>query len=551
MLKQLSIQNYALIEESTISFPKGLTVITGETGAGKSILLGALGLVLGQRADTGVLSNKEKKCVIEAVFNISQYKLKPFFKEQELDYEEETTIRREINPEGKTRAFVNDTPVNLNVLKQLAEQLIDVHSQHETLLLNDTSFQFEVLDAFAGLKEEKNEYKTAYRELRQKEKKLQELTVQEQQSKKDADYISFQFNELESVNLVPGELKKLEEESNTLNNAEGIKSALSKAEQTVSGGDDNIISALNSLKSLLMPLSKYGRRFEELGKRVSSVLIELKDISTELSDAGESVSFNPERLQEVDAKLDQLNRLLKKHSLKDEEALMKLKEELEKKLQAIGSIEHEIEKLNKEVQAEMKRLHEKAVSLSKKRLAAIPKIEKNIREMLADLSMPNAQFKMECIQGGLFNANGVDELKFLFSANKGGDFKELHKVASGGELSRLMLCIKSQIAQLTALPTIIFDEIDTGVSGDIAHKIGNILEKISSGMQVISITHLPQIASKGKHHLFVYKHDLDEKTVSNIRSLKNEERVMEIAKMLSTGKPTETAIKNARELISE
>lgn len=551
MLKQLSIQNYALIEESAIAFPSGLTVITGETGAGKSILLGALGLVLGQRADTGILSNKGKKCVIEAVFNISQYKLKSFFKEQELDYEEETTIRREINPEGKSRAFVNDTPVNLNVLKQLAEQLIDVHSQHETLLLNDAEFQFEVLDAFAGLKEEKSVYKSAFRELKSKERKLKDLVEQELQSKKDADYLNFQFTELEQVNPVPGELKQLEEESDTLNNAEGIKSALSKAGYAVSGGEENLLSNLVSVKSLLNPLGKYGKRFEELAARVNSLVIELKDISAELADAEESVSFNPQRMQEVDAKLDQLNRLLKKHNLKDEAGLLELKAGLEQKLQAIGTLEHEIEKLNKEVKSETKAIQQKATALSEKRKAAIPKIEKNIREMLADLSMPNAQFKIECTQSESFHINGSDDLKFVFSANKGGEFKELHKVASGGELSRLMLCIKSQIARLTALPTIIFDEIDTGVSGDVAHKIGNILEKISGDMQVISITHLPQIASKGKHHLFVYKHDLDEKTVSNIKVLKNEERVLEVAKMLSTGKPTETAIQNARELISQ
>jgi DNA repair protein RecN (Recombination protein N) len=550
MLKQISIQNYALIEESTIVFPSGLTVITGETGAGKSILLGALGLILGQRADVTALSNKTKKCVIEGVFNIRQYKLSDFFKEQELDYEDDTTIRREISPEGKSRAFVNDTPVNLNVLKLLAEQLIDVHSQHETLLLNDKAFQFQVLDSFAGLKETLSNYKLSFKELKTKERKLQELLDRELQAKKEADYINFQFNEIEQANIIEGEFKKLEEESDTLNNAETIKINLIKAVAIASEGEGSIVSQLNTVKTLLNPISKYGKRMEELFARVQSSLIELKDIGNEITDIDESIVFDLNRLEIVNAKLDTYNRLFKKHAANSEEELLKIKSELEEKLLNMSSLEEEIKKLNKEVNVEAKILVENAQRISKKRLAAIPQIEKNIKRMLGDLSMPNAQFKISCTQSDKCSVNGIDELVFLFSANKGSEFNELHKVASGGELSRLMLCVKDQIARLTALPTIIFDEIDTGVSGDVAHKIGNILEKMAEGMQVIAITHLPQIAVKGKHHLFVFKRDIKEKTVSDIKVLKKEERVLEIAKMLSTGKPTEAALGNAKELLN-
>ncbi len=549
MLKQITIQNYALIEESSISFPEGLTVITGETGAGKSILLGALGLILGQRADIGVLRDKTKKCIIEGVFNIKAYRLKNFFNEQELDYEDETSLRREINPEGKSRAFINDTPVNLNVLKQLAEQFIDIHSQHETLLLNDTAFQFEVVDAFAELKEKKISYRENFLQLKHSEKQLQDLQDQELQTKKDLDYYTFQFNELEQATVVAGEMNKLEQESDTLNNAETIKSGLNRVYFALNGNEENIVTQLSLLKTTLAPLSKYGRRFEELHSRLNSGIIELKDLANEINNADEDIVFDPERLLEVDAKLDLLNRLLKKHNVQTEEDLLRLKEELEERLNAIGSIDDKIALLSKEVKEQKKKVTQQADELSAKRKKAIPEIEKKIKEMLGSLAMPHASFKIDCQAATQFNNNGADKLNFLFSANKGSEFKELHKVASGGELSRLMLCIKALIAQLTSLPTIIFDEIDTGVSGDVAHKVGGILEKMAKGMQVITITHLPQIACKGKSHLFVYKHEQNDKTVSEIKALNKDERIVEIAKMLSTGKPTEAAINNAKELI--
>ncbi len=550
MLKQLSIQNYALIEESSIQFPDALTVITGETGAGKSILLGALGLILGQRADASILRQKQKKCVIEALFDLKAYRLKDFFTDLELDYEPETYIRREVNAEGKSRAFVNDTPVNLTVLKQLAEQLIDVHSQHETLLLNDTSFQFEITDAFAGIKDEKWEYRKEFLNWKEKEKLLQDLQTREAQLKKDLDYLRFQFNELEQVSPKIGELKQLEQESDTLGNAETIKSALNKAFFALNGSEENILTQLTTIKTLLGSISRYGVRFEELQKRLSSAIIELKDIAGEINSTEENITFNPERLLEVNTRIDQLNRLLKKHQLNDEDALLALKDELEVKINAIDNIDEQLMVLQKNCKEKTTVVIKLAAALSAKRQKAIPEIEKKISEMLASLAMPNAQFKITRSPLDLPNINGADKLVFLFTANKGGEFKELHKVASGGELSRLMLCIKALVAELTSLPTIIFDEIDTGVSGDVAHKMGGILEKMAQNMQVISITHLPQIACKGKNHLFVYKHDTAEKTVSEIKALNKEERIVEIAKMLSTGKPSAAALKNAEELMN-
>ncbi len=551
MLKQLSIQNYALIQESTIHFPKGLSVITGETGAGKSILLGALGLILGNRADVAALSDPSKKCVIEAIFNIEAYNMKTFFQEQELDYEKETSIRREINPEGKSRAFINDTPVNLQVLKLLAERLIDVHSQHETLMLNEQSFQFEVLDAFAGILNEKQQYQSLYTTYKVKEKELKELLEEESQRKKDLDYYRFQWNELEQAKLVKGEHQLLEQEAATLANAEFIKTALSKAAFILEEGEDNLITRLSEVKTNIQPISRFGKKFQEISDRFNSTLIEIKDLAQELSNTSEEVVYQPERLKEINEQLDRLNHLFKKHQVNDEQSLLELKDQLEEKIQSIDGLTEDIKKLGDELKQLQQKLKLAAEELSVKRRKAIPDMEKKITELLASLAMNNAQFKMNCEQGQQLNTHGIDKLLFLFSANKGSSLNELHKVASGGELSRLMLCIKALVAELTALPTIIFDEIDTGVSGDVAHKMGGILEKMSKGMQVITITHLPQIASKGKNHLFVYKHDLQNKTVSEIKQLSGDERIVEIAKMLSTGKPTEAALLNARELIGK
>lgn len=550
MLQHLRIQNFALIEETEVHLKNGLTVITGETGAGKSILLGALGLTLGNRADVSSLHDKTKKCIIEAQFNIKEYDLKSFFERNELDFEELSTIRREITPEGKSRAFINDTPTTLSVLKELGEQLIDIHSQHETLLLKETNFQFELVDAFAQTSNLFSDYKKQFTALQKLKKQLDELTAQELQAKKELDYFQFQFNELEEANVKIGEQQQLEEESETLENAEFIKSNLSKSSLAINGGDENIVSALALVKQQLQAVSKFGKQFNELFERINSVSIELKELAKDIDNCEEDVVYDNARLEEVNAQLDKLNRLLKKHGVNNEEELLIIKNDIEAKLQQFSSLEVSIEKTQKEILALEKQCKTLAKDLSTKRQKSTSGIEQNIKTMLASLSMANAQFKIDLKPSDVLSINGLDDISFLFTANKGAEFKELHKTASGGELSRLMLCLKALLAERTALPTIIFDEIDTGVSGDVADKIGNILFAMGKTMQVITITHLPQMASKGSNHLFVYKSDSKDKTTSSIKALNKEERIAEIAKMLSTGNPTETALKNAKELLN-
>jgi DNA repair protein RecN (Recombination protein N) len=550
MLQNLRIQNFALIEETEVCLNQGLTVITGETGAGKSILLGALGLTLGNRADVSSLHDKTKKCIIEAQFNIKAYNLKSFFENNELDFEEVTSIRREITPEGKSRAFINDTPTTLNVLKELGNQLIDIHSQHETLLLKETNFQFELVDAFAQTTQLFADYKKQFSQLTKLKKQLEELTAQEIQAKKELDYFQFQFNELEEAAIKVGVQQQLEEESETLENAEFIKSNLSKSSLTINGGDENIVSALALVKQQLQSVSKFGKQFNELFERVNSVSIELKELSKDIDACEEDVVYDNVRLEEVNSQLDKLNRLLKKHGVNTEEELLVIKDEIETKLQQFSSLELSIEKTNKEIVALEKQCKTLAKDLSDKRQKSTAGIEQNIKTMLTSLSMANAQFKIDLKPLDSLTSNGLEAISFLFTANKGAEFKELHKTASGGELSRLMLCLKALLAERTALPTIIFDEIDTGVSGDVADKIGNILFDMGKTMQVITITHLPQMASKGSNHLFVYKSDNKDKTTSSIKQLNKDERIAEIAKMLSTGTPTETALKNAQELLN-
>jgi DNA repair protein RecN (Recombination protein N) len=550
MLQSIRIQNFALIEETEIQFNDGLTVITGETGAGKSILLGALGLTLGNRFDTNALNNKDKKCIIEARFDLSKYQLKSFFVENELDYEDVTSIRREITVEGKSRAFVNDTPVTLAIIKELSEQLIDIHSQHETILLKENHFQLELVDAFAKTTALYFDYKKQYFSLQKLKKQLAEFLEQELQAKKEFDYFQFQFTELEEANLKIGELKLLEDESETLENAEFIKGNLVKASVVINGGDENVLSAIAQLKQGLQSISKFGSQFNELYERINSLSIELKELNADINSVEEDVVYDNVKLEILNTQLDKLNKLLKKHNVKTEEELLEIKNSFEDKLQQFSSIELSIEKTQKEILEQEKNCLNLAKTLSKKRKESVSEIEENIKVLLSNLSMPNAQFKISISDLDTFSINGLDKIEFLFSANKGQDFKEIGKTASGGELSRLMLCLKSLLAERTLLPTIVFDEIDTGVSGDVADKIGIILEKMGKSLQVITITHLPQMASKGKNHLFVYKMDSKEKTTSHIKRLNEVERIEEIAKMLSSGKPTEIALKNANELLN-
>ncbi len=550
MLQSIRIQNFALIEETEIQFNDGLTVITGETGAGKSILLGALGLTLGNRFDINALNNKDKKCIIEARFDLSKYQLKSFFVEHELDYEDVTSIRREITVEGKSRAFVNDTPVTLAIIKELSEQLIDIHSQHETILLKENHFQLELVDAFAKTTALYFDYKKQYLSLQKLKKQLAEFLEQELQAKKEFDYFQFQFTELKEANLKIGELKLLEDESETLENAEFIKGNLVKASVVINGGDENVLSAIAQLKQGLQSISKFGSQFNELYERINSLSIELKELNADINSVEEDVVYDNVKLEIVNAQLDKLNKLLKKHNVKTEDELLEIKNSFEDKLQQFSSIELSIEKTQKEISEQEKNCLNLAKTLSKKRKESVSEIEENIKVLLSNLSMPNAQFKISISDLNTFSINGLDKIEFLFSANKGQDFKEIGKTASGGELSRLMLCLKSLLAERTLLPTIVFDEIDTGVSGDVADKIGIILEKMGKSLQVITITHLPQMASKGKNHLFVYKMDSKEKTTSHIKRLNEVERIEEIAKMLSSGKPTEIALKNANELLN-
>lgn len=533
-----------------VAFPGHLTVITGETGAGKSIFLEALGLVLGKRADTASLQNKSKKCIIEAVFNAKNLDLKQFFEEESLDEDDTIVLRREISAEGKSRSFLNDTPVGLNALKFLSEKLIDIHSQHQTLLLNQANFQLEILDAFAGTLELYKNYKQDYSKLNKLNHQLKELLEKETQAKKELDYFQFLFTELEETEIIPGNLKKLEEESSTLENAENIKSNLLSAAAAINGGEVNVLSTLSQIKQMLNSVSKFGKDYKLFYDRVNSAYIELKELAADLENAEEEIIFDINKLQEVNLKIDKTNRLLKKHHVSSEEELLKIKEDIEGKLNNFNSLETQIAASKKEIDKLKSSCTKKAKEISASRQAAIGKIETQVKEILADLSMPNANFKIELHSLEEISASGLDQVKFLFSANKGVQLNELNKVASGGELSRLMLTLKSLLATKKELPTIIFDEIDTGVSGDVADKIGNILGKMGNNMQVITITHLPQIASKGEHHLFVYKKDDDEKTSSFIKILNKEERITEIAKMLSTGNPTQSALKNAKELLN-
>jgi len=533
-----------------VSFPGGLTVITGETGAGKSIFLEALGLALGKRADMAALKNKTKKCIIEAEFDVGNLDLRSFFEEQEMEQENNVVLRREINADGKSRSFLNDSVINLQALKILSEKLIDIHSQHQTLLLNQANFQTELLDAFAGSSEIYRTYRAGFSKLQETRQRAEELKRQEQQAKKELDYFQFLFNELEEAGLSEGQLNKLEQESFSLENAGSIRTALTHAATLINEGDINILSQLSNVKLNLQSIAKYSTAYQALLERVNAVSAELKDLAMELSSASEGVESDDKKLEEVNGKLDRLNRLLKKHNAKNEQELIAAKNVVEGKLILFSSLENEIQKTEKEILKLQNSCLEIAKTLSSQRRAAIPALEKQVKEILSDLSMENAVFKIDLTAGPELTASGLDAVRFTFSANKGMPVSELYKVASGGELSRLMLTLKAMLAEKKQLPTIIFDEIDTGVSGDVADKIGNILFRMGKKLQVITITHLPQMASKGKHHLFVYKKDNDDQTVSYIRELNRDERITEIAKMLSTSTPTASALKNAKELLS-
>ena len=549
MITHLSISNYALIRKLNINFSNGLSVITGETGAGKSILLGALSLILGNRADSQVLLDKTKKCVIEGTFNIKDYNLIPFFKENDLDYDDNTLLRREINKSGKSRAFINDTPVNLNLIKELGDKLVNIHSQNKTVTLNNSDFQLAVVDSYVNKNDVLKQYRFGFKNYSEKKKKLNGLIEKENKSKSDQDYFQFQFDELEKVNLDPDEFNNIEKELELLNHHEEIKTNLAGISQILDNKELNIISQLNEALSLIKNISEYNNDFENFHKRVESNLIDLRDLSSEIESIGESIIYDPKRITELNNNIDIVFHLQQKHRVNSVNKLIAIKDNLSEKLNEISSLENEINNLKKEISVIEIELTKLAKLISLSRGEAIPKIEKNITELLVELGMPDGRFKVEQIKFNELTIDGFDKVKFLFNANKGGMLSDMSKIASGGELSRLMLSIKSLISQKNLLPTIIFDEIDSGVSGNIANKVGVILKKISQTMQVIAITHLPQIAGMGDLHYLVFKDSEKEITESRIKLISADERINEIAKMLSGSKISEIALQNAKELL--
>lgn len=550
MLKELRVQNFALINHAEIVFKKTFVVITGETGAGKSILLDALSLALGEKADTSYVFDKSKKSIIEAVFDLSQLNLQEFFEQNDLDYQQETFIRREITADGKSRAFINDTPVNISVLKSLREFLIDIHSQHQNLIIHSEQFRFNFIDALANCLKERINYSNLFKQYQANKKELESLIQQQYNSQKETEYLQFLFNELEEANIKEGELSAIEEELQQLENAENIIQQLTATTQTLQNAEINVVQLLHQCKNYLNNISKFNSAYNDLAQRLQSVLIEVKDISIEAEKLLSDVQINPERIEQLNDRLNVINKLLKKHNVKTDVELLQIQKEIESKLLQYQNIDDIIIEKQKQLTQQENQLKNLAQQLSSNRHTAKSIIEKECVEILKDLAMPNAQFIIDIKDTEQLNEYGTNDIQFLFSANKGIAPSEVQKVASGGEISRLMLTIKSLMAKKIHLPTIIFDEIDTGVSGAVASKMGDIMKKMSENMQVIAITHLPQIAAKGQQHLYVSKEDKNNITISRITELNDEERVTEIAKMLSNDVPGEAAYQNARELLT-
>jgi len=549
LLVNLSIQNYALIDDVSVSFLNGFTTITGETGAGKSILLGGLSMVLGKRADLSSLKNKEQKCVIEAEFNISKYQLQPFFKENDLDYDDTTILRREILPSGKSRAFVNDSPVTLDVMRALGDQLVDVHSQHQTMRLTENDFQMKVLDALADNTNNLSAYTAELEKLRTASKELRELEDFQADADKEHDYNSFLLKELEDAKLKEGMQEELEEEYEQLSNVEQIMEQLSAGHQLLNDEQLGIVGRLTDLKRAFHDLTDFGTDYKSLSDRIQSVLIETDDIASELEQLKDGVEANPVRLEVVNGQLQQLYDLQKKHHTDSVSDLIVIREELAQKVDEVANIESKIKQKQEEVETITKKVTTWAKKIGNGRKAVIPKLNERLQANLASLGMPSATFKIEVSPSKSFKVNGNDDLEFLFSANKGSNYGELKKVASGGELSRIMLTIKSILAEYENLPTMMFDEIDTGVSGEISNRMGEIMQQMSDTMQVFSITHLPQVASKGRYQFKVYKEEGAEGTSTHIKQLSTDERIQELAEMLGGKSLSESALAHAKELL--
>ena len=550
MLTQLSINNYALINHLSIDFSSGLSIITGETGAGKSILLGALGLVLGNRADLSSLKDKSTKCIVEAKVAISNYSLEDFFISVDLDYEAETIIRREILPSGKSRAFVNDTPVTLNVLNELRSKLIDVHSQHQTMQLSDASFQFEILDALAKNTDRIASYKRGFIQLSSLKKELLSLETAQKEANKQYDYNLHLFTELEDANIKEDEQSGYEDKLEKLNNIEDIKLNLSESLELSIHEEIGLQNVLNTLEFKISKIASFSKEYQELADRITSIKIEMDDIVSELETANENVDFNPNEVEEINDRLQLLYNLQKKHYVNSNQELLLVFEELSDKVRQVESAEGELNNKKEQILAISEKLDAVAEKISKARTSTIPKLTKQLELLLTDLGMGNARFSIKATLTNTYFNNGKDHLEFLFSANKGGNFGELKKVASGGELSRIMLSVKKVLSENTQLPTIIFDEIDTGVSGEVSNKIAAIMGQMGNNMQVIAITHLPQIAAKGSSHYKVYKEEINGVTTTNLKQLSSEERIKEIAEMLSGKDISDSAMIHAKELLS-
>lgn len=550
MLASLSIKNYALIENLQVDFNQGLSIITGETGAGKSILLGGLSLILGNRADLGALKDADKKCVIEAVFNISNYNLEVLFNKLDFDFDSQTIIRREILPSGKSRAFVNDSPVNLNALKQLGEHLIDIHSQHQTLQLVDNSYQFQVIDALANNKNNLKQYQQLFLNYKTLQREYKELLDYQSESLKEHDYNSFLLNELKEIKLENCDLQALEDEYDTLNNIEEIQGHLAQASIILNDDEVGVSRTMFNLKSLTSKLSKYATKYQDIHSRIESVSIELDDIFAEIENLQTALELDPQQLEVVSNKLHVINNLLKKHVVQEISELIEIRDSLEEKVnytdrldetilekkQALGNTKVEVDKIAKKI--------------NNRREEAIPVLKTQLESILEQLGMPNAKFKIELLHSENYFTNGKDVMSFLFSANKGGAYSELKKAASGGELSRIMLAIKSILSNYVQLPSIMFDEIDSGVSGEVSNKMADIMLQMSQKMQVFTITHLPQIAAKGHTHFKVYKEDVNNITQTGLKQLNHDERIVEIAQMLGGKEISTSAVAHAKQLLN-
>ena len=550
MLASLSIKNYALIDELKVSFEGGFTAITGETGAGKSILLGGLSLVLGKRADLSSLREKSKKCIIEAEFEVAAYGLDSFFEENDLDYESRTIVRREIQPSGKSRAFINDSPVTLDILTQLGDALIDVHSQHQTLRLADNDFQLKLIDALADNSGLLEQYSEKFTDFNTTADTLEKLQATQREALKEHDYNSFLSEELEAAQLKEGMQEELEARYEQLNNVETIRELLAESDSALNDEQVGAVNILGTLKRLSDRLSGFGSQYQELNQRIQSVFIEVDDIANEVQAFQESAEADPKALEEISARLQQLYDLQKKHGVTTVSELIEIETQLSDKLFETGNLDAQIQKHQERLSTLEKTLNELSKQLSDRRKKVVPELKKQLQASLASLGMPSASFEITLGISKSFRTNGRDDLKFLFSANKGTDFGELKKVASGGELSRIMLTIKSILARYEQLPTMMFDEIDTGVSGEISNKMGDIMKAMSHTMQVFSITHLPQVASKGDHHFKVYKMEEGETTRTRMKKLNSEERVVELAGMLGGKELSDSALAHAKQLLN-